>query len=111
MGEKPSVDEPSKTVIDFVKCNGVCAAGITTVKNLAGGPPSTDLTYKLPSAKSAVCFAFPLDQSLMPPFLAKKERLLHEIDDNRANTLATGLAQQLADFFKSEGAPFCTCFF
>jgi epoxyqueuosine reductase QueG len=105
MGEKPTVDELSKTVIDFVKCYGACAAGITTVKNLEGGPPSTDLTYKLPNAKSAVCFAFPLDQSLMPPFLAKEERLLHEIDDNRANTLATGLAQQLADFLNQKGHP------
>ncbi len=38
MGEKPKVDELRKTVIDFLKCNGVCAAGITTVNNLAGGP-------------------------------------------------------------------------
>jgi hypothetical protein len=30
-----------------------CAAGIATLDSLAGGPPSTDLTYALPTAKSA----------------------------------------------------------
>lgn len=99
------MDELSKTIIDFVKCYGACAAGITTIKNLAGGPPSTDLTYKLPSAKSAVCFAFPLDQSLIPPFLAKENRLSHERDVIRADTLATGLALQLADFLNQKGHP------
>ena len=97
------MDELSKTVIDFVKCYGACAAGITTIKNLEGGPPSTDLTYKLPSAKSAVCFAYPLNQGLIPSFLAKKNHLLHERDVMRADTLATGLALQLADFLNQKG--------
>jgi len=99
------VDELSKTVIDFVKCFGACAAGITTVENLAGGPPSTDLTYKLPGAKSAVCFAYPINQGLIPSFLAKKNCLLHERDVMRADTLATGLALQLADFLNQKGHP------
>jgi len=42
------------------------------VETLAGGPPSADLTYKLPGAKSAICFAFALDQSLIRPFSEKR---------------------------------------
>jgi epoxyqueuosine reductase len=97
------MDELSKTVVDFVESNGACAVGITTVEDLSGGPPSTDLTYKLPSARSAVCFAFPLDQSFIPPFLAKEDRLSHETDNIRANTLASGAALQLADFLNQKG--------
>ncbi len=33
------------------------AAGIATTESLAGGPPSTDLTYVLPEARSAVVFS------------------------------------------------------
>ncbi|MBW2284596.1 MAG: epoxyqueuosine reductase, partial [Deltaproteobacteria bacterium] len=49
--------ELSRLVLDYVKCEGACAAGIATVDTLAGGPPSADMTYVLPGAKSAVCFA------------------------------------------------------
>lgn len=104
------MDELSKTAIDFMESNGACVVGITTVENLAGGPPSTDLTYRLRSARSAVSFAFPLNQSFIPLFLAKEDRLSHETDNIRANTLATGLALQPADLLEQKGHPFRTSF-
>ena len=57
--------ELSRTVMDYVMSLGACAAGIATVNTLAGGPPSADLRYILPSAQSAVVFALPLDQALI----------------------------------------------
>jgi epoxyqueuosine reductase QueG len=99
------MDDLSQTVIELVNSLGACAAGIATVETLAGGPPSADLTYKMPDAKSAVSFAFPLDQDLIPPFLAKESRLPHERDNLRANTLATGVALQLSDFLNQKGFP------
>jgi len=99
------MDELSRTVMDFAECNGACAVGIATMDTLAGGPPSADLTYKLPGARSAVCFAYALDQSLIPSFLAKESRLPHERDNMAKNTLATGLALQLADFLNQKGLP------
>ncbi|MFC1945029.1 epoxyqueuosine reductase [Chloroflexota bacterium] len=95
----------SETVLDFVGCLGVCASGITTVETLIGGPPSADLTYVLPGAKSAICFAVPLNQNLIPPFLAKESRRDHERDNLRTNAVATGIAQQLADFLNLKGYP------
>ena len=36
----------------MVKSYGTVAVGIATTETLAGGPPSTDLTYVLPEARS-----------------------------------------------------------
>ena len=99
------MDELTKTVIDFVECDGACAAGIATVETLEGGPPTADLTYVLPNAKSAVSFAVALNQDLIPPFLSKESRLPHEKDNIRANALVTGIAVQLSDFLNQLGHP------
>lgn len=99
------MEDLSKTVMDFVKCNGACVAGIATLETLEGGPPTVDLTYVHPEAKSAISFALALDQSLIPPFMGKKSRLPHEEDNLRANSLSTGIALQLADFLNQKGYP------
>ncbi len=39
-------------VKDLVRCYGAGAVGIVTTEMLAGGPPSTDITYVFPNAKS-----------------------------------------------------------
>lgn len=95
----------SQLVKDYVLLEGACAAGIATVETLRGGPPSTDLTYALAGAKSAVCFALKLDQSLIPPYLSKKDRLSHEADNFRTNFLASGIALGLAKYLEQKGHP------
>ncbi len=95
--------ELSRLVIEYVRDEGACAAGIATVETLAGGPPSADLTAVLPGAKAAVCFAIPLDQSLIPAFLKKQDRRAHERDNLRANALATGIAAHLAHYLRAKG--------
>jgi epoxyqueuosine reductase QueG len=98
-------DELSRVVLDYVKCEGACAAGVATVETLAGGPPSADLTYVLPGAKSAVCYAVALDQRLIPPFLAKKDFLSHEKDNIRKNAESSGISLLLSDFLEQKGYP------
>lgn len=93
----------TQSAIDFLKCDGACAAGIVTTDTLEGGPPSTDLSYVLPEAKSAVSFALPLDQSNIAPYLMKKDRLSYEKDYNRTNLVSSGLAMQLANFLERKG--------
>ena len=78
------MDELTRTAIDFPMGHGACAAGIATAETLAGGPPSTDLSYVLPGAKAAISFALPLDQGTIPPYLMKKDRLALEKDYNHA---------------------------
>ncbi len=89
--------------MDYPASAGACAVGIANTDTLAGGPPSVDLSYVLPEAKSAVVFALPLDQGLIGPFLRKEDRLAHERDNFRTNYLANGIAVGLADFLKQKG--------
>lgn len=95
----------TQTVIEFAKLEGACAVGIATTETLAGGPPTADITYVLPEARSAVCFAFALDQALIPPFLMKRDRRSHERDNIRANTMASGTSIDLARYLDQMGHP------
>jgi epoxyqueuosine reductase len=100
-----SIEELSRLVMDYVNCEGACAAGIATVETLAGGPPSADLGYVLPGARSAVCYAISLDQRLIPPFLAKKDFHSHEKDNVRKNAESSGVSLLLSDFLEQKGYP------
>ncbi len=97
------MDKLRAIAMDYPLSAGACAVGIATTETLAGGPPSVDLSYALPEAKSAVVFAVPLDQTLIEPFFSKKDRLSHERDNFRTNYLASGLALGLADLLRQRG--------
>jgi epoxyqueuosine reductase len=104
---KRGVDKRELTEIvkDIPRCLGVCAVGIATKETLAGGPPSTDLTYVLPEAQSAICFAFPMDQSCIEPFLKKEDFRSLNLDNIRVNTLASGAAFEISNFLNQLGYP------
>ena len=95
----------SRIVQEFVKIEGACLSGISTVKTLENGPPSSDLTYVLPDAKSAVSFAVAIDQKVIPPYLMKKERTTFENEIIRVNALASGIALHLAKYLDQKGYP------
>ena len=99
------MDDLSQTLVEFARCEGACAAGIATLETLAGGPPSADLTYVMPEAKSAVVFAVPLNQDLIIPFLMKKDRLALERDVVHTNSLASGISMSLANFLALQDIP------
>jgi epoxyqueuosine reductase QueG len=95
----------SKLVREYVMNLGAAATGIATVETLAGGPPSADLTYVLPGARSAISFALPLDQEAVCAFLRKEDRVSHERDNFRTNGLASGLSLQLSRWLDQKGHP------
>ncbi|MCX5915658.1 MAG: epoxyqueuosine reductase [Deltaproteobacteria bacterium] len=95
----------TEQVKEIVRSYGGARVGIVSRQTLAGGPPSTDLTYLLPEAKSAITFALPLDKKFIRPFLAKEDRLSHERDNLQVNILATGLAAHLAKHLEQRGFP------
>ena len=72
------MEKLSRIVREYVIIEGACTAGIATIQTLSDGPPSSDLTYVLPKARSAISFAVALDQSVIPPYLMKKEWLALE---------------------------------
>ena len=88
----------SQFVQDFVMNAGAVAVGIATTETLKGGPPSTDLTYVLPEAKSAIVFAVPMDQNAIESFLKKEDMAAANIDNRRVNMVASGLAYELSEF-------------
>ena len=90
---------------EFVLIEGACEAGIATVKTLKGGPPSSDLTYVLPEAGSAVSFAVAIDQKPILPYLMKKDRLALEQAFIRANVVASGIALHLSSYLTQKGYP------
>jgi epoxyqueuosine reductase QueG len=95
----------TRQVIEMVQSYGGALVGIATLETLAGGPPSADLRFILPEAKSAISFALPLNRDLIRPFLAKKDRLGHEKDNLDINMQATGVAAHLAKHLEQKGFP------
>jgi epoxyqueuosine reductase len=84
---------------------GATRVGIATTETLAGGPPSTDLGYILPGARSAISFALPLKKEYLRPFLAKEDRLSHERDNLQANMISGGISLHLAQHLEQKGFP------
>jgi len=97
------MEELSRIVVDFVISRGACAAGIVTSQTLEGGPPSTDLSYVLPNARSAVSFAISVDQRLIEPYFMKKDYLALEHATYQAYTLSSGISLELATFLEMKG--------
>ncbi len=97
------MEKLSKLALDYPLCEGACLSGIATRQTLEGGPASTDLEYGMTGAQSAVVFAFSLDQSLIPDFLGKQDRLTFETNDERVNSLASGVAVKLSNYLTQKG--------
>jgi len=93
----------SQTAIDLVMGAGAFKAGIATTDTLAGGPPSTNLSYVLPGAKSAIVFALSLDQRAIELFLKKEDMVAASKDNHRVNTMAGGVALELAEYLNMKG--------
>ncbi len=112
MGKRESMPPPAKPlskedltskVKAFPVNYGASTVGITTVETLVDGPPSTDLTYVLARARSAVTFAVPLDEDKTCDYLGKIDRAGHQKDYTRASVIADGIAAQLASFIRQFG--------
>ena len=92
-------------VKDLANCYGAGAVGIVTTEMLAGGPPSTNLAYVLPNAKSAVSFAVPLDQQFIEPWFNKHSYADHFRNNIRTNVIASGISLELANYLNQKGYP------
>ena len=97
------MEKITRRVMELARCYGAGAVGIVTSEMLAGGPPSTDLTYVLPDAKSAVSFALPLDQSLIEPWFNKQDHAGHFQNNIRTNVVASGISMAIANYLKHKG--------
>lgn len=96
-------DVLSRILRDMAVNLGACLTGIATTETLDGGPQSADLTYVLPNARSAICFALPLDPDKIERYLKKEDHDSHNLDKIRATTLASGIALEMATFLSQLG--------
>ncbi len=101
---KVSLAVMSEQIKDVAWEYGASSAGITTIASLAGGPPSTDLEYVMKGARAAVTFAVPFDHDHVRNFLSKRDRHGHQRDQNITNTMASGIAGQVASYLEQFGA-------
>src|SRR5271157_4747215 len=81
---------------DFLMEREAIKVGFATLDTLDGGPPSADLTYVLPNAKSAISFAFPLDHDKIRLYLSKQDFRSHEQDNLDLNLKVTHVAYEVS---------------
>ena len=84
---------------------GANKVGIATREMMTGGPPSADITYVLPTAKSAVSFCVPLDPAPIDDWFSKKSQTAHFKDNIQKNVIASGIALELANYLNQKGFP------
>ena len=92
-----------QTSIDLLMGAGASKVGIATAETLEGGPESTDLSYVLPGARTSLVFALPLDQRAIESFLKKEDMAAANKDNHRVNTVAGGVALELAEYLNMKG--------
>jgi len=93
----------TNTLKDMARGGSAVASGIVTTETLEGGPASTDPSYVLPGARSAVVFALPLDKDTIDPFLSKKDMAGMNISNHRVNTMVSGIALEIAEYLNMKG--------
>jgi len=92
-------------VFDWLETQGAVAVGVSTRETLAGGPPSTDLEYVMPGAKSAISFAVPFDEEKIERYLAKKDHSDHQSDNFGTNVVVSRMAYGLGAYLDGKGHP------
>jgi epoxyqueuosine reductase len=88
---------------NIAKESGAALVGIASRERLYDAPPSGNPDYLLPSTRSVISFAIPLDRKIIRDFLSKKDWLSHCNERKRTVQLLYGTNDSLVDFLKSEG--------
>ncbi len=88
---------------EFLLERGAIRVGFATLATMAGGPESSDLTYVLPEARSAVSFAMPLDLAEIRRTLAKESHNAFERNNIAVNVNISRVAMQFAEWLEARG--------
>jgi len=99
------MEKITRRATELAICYGAIGVGVATIESLEGGPPSTDLTYVLPAARSAISFAVPLNQDYIDLWFAKESHERHFKDNIQANVIASGISLELANYLSQKGYP------
>jgi epoxyqueuosine reductase QueG len=87
----------------FLCERGAIKVGFANLDTLAGGPPSADITYVLPEARSAISFALPFNRDKIRDFLSKKDFIEHEREVIELDIKSSRISKELALWLESRG--------
>lgn len=69
--------ELRQEIIECAQRSGASRVGFASVERLRDAPPSADASDLLPTTRTAISFAIPLDSDIQRRFLAKQDRIAH----------------------------------
>ena len=78
-------------IISLARQMGIDKIGFTTRERLVDAPPSGDLGYVLPAARSAVSLVVVLDKPPIRAYLSKEDQMGH-VDDHKQSYVRLGEA-------------------
>ena len=97
------VKDITRQVKDIAHENGATLVGIASRDRLVAAPPSADPDYLLPSTRSIISIAIPLDRGLIRDFLRKKDWLGHSNNEKQIQKKLHIIIDHLAEFLKARG--------
>ena len=93
----------NKEIEEFLHERGAIKVGFATLETLKSEMPSTDITYLLPEARSAISFALAENREQFRDFLAKKDQQKCDISNRKLMTKSDEIATELAGWLEKKG--------
>jgi len=82
---------------------GIDKVGFTTRERLADAPPSADLGYLLPSARSAISLAVALDKPAIRAYLGKVDQMAHSRDHIASYMKLVDVSRAIQELLRDRG--------
>ena len=82
---------------------GIDKVGFTTRERLADAPPSGDLGYLLPSARSAISLAVALDKPAIRAYLGKVDQIAHSRDHSASYMKLVDVSRAIQELLRDRG--------
>lgn len=82
---------------------GAVLFGIASRERLFDAPPSADPDYLLPSTRSVISFAMPLNRKVIREYLGKRDWLSYGAEHKRIYRKLYTIGERLVDFLKGKG--------
>jgi ferredoxin len=90
-------------VVSVARGMGIHKVGFTSKERLQDAPPSGDLGYILPSARSAISLAVALDKPAIRAFLSKEDQMAHVNDHKQSYAKLNQAARALQGLLRDRG--------
>jgi epoxyqueuosine reductase len=92
-----------KEIISLSRQMGIDKIGFTSRECLMDAPPSGDLGYVLPSARSAISLAVALDKEAIRAYLSKRDQMAHVLDHKLSYKKLKEAELAIEAFLKEKG--------